>query len=222
MTIPAPLRRRVVATVLAVLSGLALAAMLGEPAGAHGGEGQLDLVSADRSAGSSVALVVRLTYVNDGDPVTDATVTAVVGDAASVPLGAGDEAGVYQGTVDAPAGSTIRVTSVTPVVTLDVPAPAATPTTTAEAPSTTTTEAPTTEVPTTTDATTTSAPPEGDGAAVGEEDDDGLSPGILVALGGGVVVVAGLVAFGVVNLNQSRADERTDTRNDAGGPPSEP
>lgn len=198
------------AVAAAVILSLGIAAA---PAGAHGGPGQLDVVSATRGAGDAVDLVVSLTYVNDGDPVTDATVTAVVGDAAAVPLTAGDEEGQYQGGVDAPPGSTIRLTAVEPVATLEIPAPGGGVTTTTEAPTTTpapTTEAPTTTATPTTEATTTTGPVPGGTAVIVEDDDDGLPTGVLIGIGGAVAVVGAAAVFIAYTMGQRRKAEGDD------------
>lgn len=198
----------------AAVLGLSLAVATG-PAGAHGGDGQMELVSAVRGDGDAVDLTVRLTYVEDGHGVPDATVTAVVGDAAAVPLAAAGDEGDYAGTVDAAPGATIRVTSVEPVVTLDVAAPDATTTTTAATTTTdptTTGSSTTTEATTTTEAATTTAPtPPQQGGAVIVDDDDGLSTGVILAIGAGVVAVAGAGIFAAYKMGQDKgADEPVD------------
>ena len=211
MTVPAPPRpRRAPVALVAVLAAVALALGLAPTiAGAHGGDGEMTLVSATRGASDEVDLTVELVYVEDGHGVPDATVTAVVGDSAAVTLAATATEGQYQGVVEAPAGSTIRVTSVEPVTTLEVPAPAAAATTTTEAPTTSTTEATTTTAaPTTEPAPTTTEAPTPD--VVVEDDDGGLSTGVLVAIGAGVVVIAGLGIWAALNLGKGREDEDDD------------
>lgn len=198
---------------LALAAAVALVLGLGgSPASAHGDDGQLELVSDARNpgGGTTVDLVVRLTYVNDGDPVADATVTAVVGEANVTPLDAGKEPGLYQGAVDAPPGTAIRITSVEPVVTLDVDAP---PIGAATNPSTTTTAA--TEGPTTTESSTTTTESSAtsttaaQGQAVLVDEDDGRSGGALVAIGvGGAAVVAAGV-FAAYKLGQNKDDDET-------------
>ncbi|WCO67360.1 hypothetical protein PO878_01340 [Iamia majanohamensis] len=219
MTVPAPPRaRRAPAALVAVLAAVALALGLAPTvAGAHGGDGEMTLVSATRGAGDEVDLTVELIYVEDGHGVPDATVTAVVGDSAAVTLAATAAEGQYQGVVEAPAGSTIRVTSVEPVTTLEVPAPVAAATT--EAPTTSTTEAPTTTAaPTTEPAPTTTEAPTTD-VVVEDDDDGGLSTGVLVAIGAGVVVIAGLGIWAALNLGKGREDEDEPDATGTGTPP---
>ena len=74
---PARRAAAVAATVGALALGLVPTGA--RPAAAHGGDGTMALVSATRAgAGDDVSLLVRLTYVDDGHGVPDATVTAVV------------------------------------------------------------------------------------------------------------------------------------------------
>ncbi len=209
--VPGPMIRspfspvRTMAALVAVVAALVLAlGVASTPAGAHGGPGRLETVTAERGEGQAVDLVVRLTWVNGGDPVADATVTAVVGDAAAVPLAPGDEAGLYQGVVEAPSESPIRVTSVEPVVTLEVTAPAAAATTATEGSTTTaTTEAPSSS---STEAPTTTAPetPTNGSAVLVEDDDDGLSTGALVAMGVGVAAAVAIALGAALKFNQGK------------------
>lgn len=226
MTVPASPTHRSREILLATIVALGLSLALGAgPAGAHGGDGQMELVSAVRD-GDSVDLTVRLTYVDDGHGVPDATVTAVVGEAAAVPLEPAGEEGNYQGTVVAPPGATIRVTSVDPVVTLDVAAPDAGPTTTTATSTTTTTAEPTTTAPPTTGATTAPSPPQS-GAVIVDED-DGLPTGVVVALGAGVAAVAAVAVFAAYKLGQGKdsddggADPDTPAGDDDGPPGATP
>lgn len=93
-------------------------------AGAHGGAGRLEVVSVTPT-GTGAVVTVRLTFVNDGEPVDTATVT-VAGDDGSgrrldpVPLTRTEQAGEYSGAVELPSAGTwnLRVTSVTPPATL--------------------------------------------------------------------------------------------------------
>lgn len=206
-------RLRTVATLFALAVTVVLAlGLVSTAAGAHEGEGQLDLVSATRVDGNAVDLVVMLTFVGDGHGVPDATVTAVVGEAAAVPLTSGVEEGQYQGTVVAPAGSTIRVTSVEPVVTLELPAPDPSASTTSAVPSPPPTEAPTTAEasPTTTSGATPTDGRLAEGPGRVDDQDDGLSTGILVAVGAGVVAVAAAGIWVALNLGRGRDDGSLD------------
>lgn len=188
----------------ALLAPLAAVLLLATPAGAHGGEGETEITSVTRD-GDDVTVVARVTYVEDGHGVPDATVTVVVDDGTSVPMEAGDEEGDYEVTVPASPGATIRVTSVEPATSAEATAP---PAAEASTESTTTTEA----------EPTTAAPDAGDdeGAAtstpVSDEDvadggDDGISPVVIGAIG--AVVLAAVVA-GIIMLGKKPSDDGTD------------
>jgi hypothetical protein len=181
---------------------LVLAAVGAAPAAsAHSDTATFSDVTVQPS-GSSVRIDATLTYDNDDDPVTDATVT-VAGDngagATLVPVVlVGNPEGVYSGTLDLPASGTwrLRLTSVTPTAELsvdaEVPAPAAA-----------------TTVPTT--APTTVPTPGGGDAAGGvpdlvttsssSADDGGTSPWLWVL--GGIAAVAA-VAVGMVFVLRGR------------------
>jgi dipeptidyl aminopeptidase/acylaminoacyl peptidase len=180
---------------LAALLGLAAVLLLAaSPAGAHGGEGQVEITSITRD-GDDVTVVAHLIYVEDGHGVPDATVTVVVDDGTPVPMAAGAEEGDYEVTVPAPAGAAIRVTSVEPATTAETAAPAA------EEETTTTTEASTTTAETTTTVNPTTGdvePADGDEdgsattpAPADSDDDGGISPIVIGA------IVAVVVAVGV-------------------------
>lgn len=131
---------------------LLLATMLtaGAPlsaASADEGPGTLTLESADEVSASEVRYVVRLTYIGDGHPARDATVTATAIDAEGsaqtpIPMTVADQDGRYEGTIAFPSSGewTVRFTAVLPPATLDqlqtIAAPA---TTTTSKPATTTT-----------------------------------------------------------------------------------
>lgn len=198
--LPGATRRAVLVAAALFAAALALFGSAPGPAGAHGGEGELQVVSAERDGdGEAVAVTVRLTYVADGHGVPDATVTAVAGDAAATPLEPGDEEGLFTGSVEAPVGATIRVTSVDPVVSIETEAPPAAPapTTTGTSPdddtTTTTGSEPTTEVP----ATETPATAPGDASRVTGDDDSSMR---IAVIGGGVALLgaAGVIAAVVI------------------------
>ncbi len=201
---PHPRARLLVVLAAVALAGLALFA--GAPAGAHGGDGQMEVTSLERD-GDDVTITVHLSYVADGHGVPDATVTVVVDDGTPAPMTAGATEGDYAATVVAAPGATLRVTSVEPPVTVDATAPEAATTTTTE--TTTTAGSDTTDAPATTDATTTTAPADGSTTstpATDAEDDDGgngLVIGGLIAL---VVVAAAAVAVVVLRKPTPDAD----------------
>jgi hypothetical protein len=160
----------------------ALVLLVAAPAGAHGGDAEMTVTSASR-AGDDVDLVVHLVYVEDGHGVPDATVTAVVDGATPVTLEPAATEGDYAGTVTAAPGTTIRITSVEPTVTVEAEAPPA-----AEVPaSSTEAAAPTT----TTEAATTTTATEAPAPAADEDGDDGsLLPAVVIGLVALVVVAA--------------------------------
>jgi hypothetical protein len=165
---------------------LALVAFVFAPqaAAAHGGEGLLELVDQTPSdVGSDVTYRVSLVYVNDGDPVGGATVTATpsLGDqiGSTITLEpAGD--GIYEGTVSFPTPGrwTVRF------ATEDPPARLRT-TFRVEPPPPPTTAAP---VPTTSGPPPTSTPIEPQ-LADEDADDSGPPTGLIVGL-----VLTGLAA----------------------------
>ncbi|HEX7131740.1 MAG TPA: hypothetical protein VF228_04160 [Iamia sp.] len=197
---------------LAALLGLAVVLLLAAgPAGAHGGEGQVEVSSITR-AGDAVTVVARLTYVEDGHGVPDATVTVVVDDGTPVPMEPGAEEGDYQVTVPAPEGATIRVTSVEPATTVETTAPAAEETTTTGEASTTTTAAETT----TTDAGPTT-PTNEEGVAVpgpdgiDEAPDDETGSVILIAVLAVLAIAAVVVAVIVFVVKKPSSDDDPST-----------
>lgn len=196
------------------LLGLVAALLLGAaPVGAHGGEGRSEITSITRSGGD-VTVVARITYVEDGHGVPDATVTVVVDDGTPVPMEPGAEEGEYQATVPAPEGAAIRVTSVEPATSAEATAPAAadeTTTTSATAGETTTTAAETL-------ATDPSSPADDDAPldddevpepnALDEAPEGGRGNLIVIAVIA-VVVVAALVAAFVLRRKPPAGDEPT-------------
>lgn len=150
------LRRCFVLSFSTAVLTIVLLSSSSSPASAHGGEGQLDVTSSTRE-GDDVTISVFLTYVGDGHGVPGASITLVADGATPIPMQAGSEDGDYTATVAAAPGALIRVTSVAPVVTVDVTAPPAAETTTTQATSdgTTSSSPQSTSAPTTTDATET-------------------------------------------------------------------
>jgi hypothetical protein len=192
---------------LAALLGLAAVLLLAAtPAGAHGGEGQVEVSSITRD-GDDVTVVARLTYLEDGHGVPDATVTVVVGDGTPVPMEPGTEEGDYQVTVPADEGATIRVTSVEPATTVEATAPAAEETSTTGETSTTTTAETTTA-----DAGPTT-PTNEDGVAVpgpngiDEAPDDETGSVILIAVLAVLAVAAVVVAVIVFVVKKPTPDD---------------
>lgn len=186
----------------ALAGGLAVLLLAATPAGAHGGPGQVEVTSTSRD-GDQVTLTVHLKYVEDGHGVPDATVTAVVDDGTPVPMEDGAEEGDYTVTVRAAEEATIRVTSVEPATSLELPAPSAdeTPTTTSEPTGSTTasTEAETTT--TSTEATDESGeePATTEAAAAPTDDAEGgdgggSSSGLIIGAVVAIVAAAGVVA----------------------------
>lgn len=188
--------RALAALAIAIVAALVLAS----PAGAHGGEGQLDITSIARE-GDEVTLTAHVIYIADGHGVPDATLTVVVGDGTPVPMAPGAADGDYTATVPAPPGAAIRVTSVEPAVTAETTAPDLPATTTTEA--TSITEPSSTAAPVTTDQPPSTAPDSDEDAAAisngasGDNSDDSSTP-LIAGLIGLVVVVAGGVAFVVL------------------------
>lgn len=112
-------------------------------ASAHEGQGALAVVAADPAGPLAVSYRVRLTFLRDGHPVDDATVTAVAEAAGQPPQAphlmapAGGD-GVYSATVQFPSPGEwrVRFTAVTPPATAERAEAVAPP------PTTTTTTAP--------------------------------------------------------------------------------
>lgn len=167
---------------------VALAAWAALPASAHGGEGVIDPVTvAPAAEGERIEVSVRLTYANDGDPVTDGEVfisgAGPEGTSAEAKLEADPAPGVYTGSLRVERGGawTLTVTSADPPASLtldpvEVPEPPPT------------TEAPTTE--------TTMSPEEVErlrAAADADAEEDGTSASTVVLVVLGLVVVVGVV-----------------------------
>ncbi len=189
--VPSPLRRAVTA-VVALLAGLLGLAVVAGPAAAHGGAGTLEVLATEPQAdGASVKVTVQLSFVADGHPADDATVT-VVGeregvagaDFTPVTLTASGPEGQYTGVVPVPAPGnwTLRVTSVEPPATATTQVSVAGTAGTvgsSSAPSTTATPEP---------APATTAPP-----SSGEDDGGGPSPVLVAAVVG--AVAGGVTAY---------------------------
>lgn len=93
---------------------------------AHEGEGAITVESA-QDAPDGTTFTVRVTWLNDGHPAADATVTATATDGSGVPqtpvtMAATDADGRYQAFVPFPAAGTwtIRFSVVTPTATVEV------------------------------------------------------------------------------------------------------
>jgi hypothetical protein len=105
---------------------VAAGALGGVPAGAQEGDGIVTL-EASHPAGTSVHFIVRVTWADDGQPATNATVTATaVGSddtqLAPVVLAPIDDDGRYANAIDfrAPGTWTVRFTSVDPTAAAEV------------------------------------------------------------------------------------------------------
>jgi hypothetical protein len=206
-------------TAAAIAAGVALLAALvaaGPPAAAHEGDGELALQLADPAAHTAPGTVryrVLLTFLNDGHPADDATVTVVAepSGAGAVPIGPltmapGAAEGTYEAAVAFPsAGSwTVRFTAVTPAALLELPqelAPTPPAPTTSAAPTASTARTSSASPPTSSTATTSAVPvATGAGANPGDDpsDDGGGSGPWLVAAA--VILLATGVAIGAVAL----------------------
>lgn len=184
-------RRAAALTVLVIAASWWAAA----PVSAHGGEGVLALESFVPAEGAGDPgrwdVAVRLTFVEDGHPVDDATVTVAGEDGSGAALtpvaltARGD--GRFAGVVDLPPGAwNLRVVSVEPPAQL-----ALEPVTVPASPATTetSTEASTTSTPTSTTAAPVEVTAEGDDGAAGSDLPWPLLVAV-VALGGAVLAVA--------------------------------
>jgi len=176
--------------VLVTLVPAALAA-LSAPAHAHGDDGVITITDAS-ATGTRVHVAIGLTYANDDDLATEATVSAVLTGPAGEKVGpvslprTGDGA-VYQADIDVPSSGSwsVEVDSTGPTAkataTVDVTAPTSTtepvPTTAQLAPSTT--------------LGTTTTTPASDGTTAADEDDDGNGVLIGVLVGAGVLLLGG-------------------------------
>jgi cobalamin biosynthesis Mg chelatase CobN len=171
----------------------ALGLLLAAPAAAHEGEASFTDVAVDAAGDGQVTVTVHLAYEQDGHGVPDATITAVVEGATPVTLQPGGDEGTYTGTLAAPPGAQVRITSVDPAATAEAVAPEASGgTTTAPEATTTTAAAPSSTIV----APSTTAP-----SSEAGDDDDGISP---LVLGGIVVVVAAVGMTAAVVLRRTR------------------
>lgn len=195
---------------IGALVGVGLSLILiGAPASAHGGDGELrDIGLVRQGDATGVEVSVVLVYVADGHGIPDATVTATVDGGTPVTLTPAGE-GTYTGTIDnAPPGATVRITSVEPPVTAEGMAPPV------DGPASTTappgsTEAPTTKPrpdPPTTDAATSTT--EAGASTVTDKDDGGGgSTGMIVVLGGAIAIVGALGVITALKLTGRAPDD---------------
>lgn len=165
---------------LAAVAALVLVAPAGR-AGAHEGDGTIEVLAADPAGPLQVSYRVRLTFQADGHPAVDATVTVVAEgpDGTTTtpqPMAPAGEDGVYAATVlfPAPGAWTVRFTAVTPAATAERAETVAPPPTTTSTSTTTTTVSTTTTV----------------GAAADDPENDGDSDPPVVPLVAGAVAVA--------------------------------
>ncbi len=195
-----------VATVAAVVTLAAPAA------GAHGDDATASLVSATPSGTTSV-ITVKLTYTNDDEAVTDATVTVAGDDGAGatltpVNMQPGPTPGEFTATVDFPAPGTwqLRVTSIDPAATLSLTQEIA------SDPQVTTEQAGGGATSSTASTTTTTSsgggvPSLDSGTAPASSDDDGISPVWWIVGGIAVLLAVGLgVLFVVRGRDQGPID----------------
>lgn len=116
--------KRVITLAVVVLGALALGVGAAPAARAHGGDGVLELEAAHPTT-TGVHVIVQLTYQNDGDAVSGATVTATPispsGEELEAVTLSPAAAGSYQGPVDMPDTGrwTVRFASVEPPATLE-------------------------------------------------------------------------------------------------------
>lgn len=216
---------RAVVSAVAVF-GVALAAVLGlgpaSPAGAHEGPGILTLES-DTPTGTSHRYLVRLVWENDGHPAARATtitatpVTPAGAAQTPVAMTAVDDDGRFEATLDLvePGSWKVRITSINPVATMEVPVDVAPPaTTTTTAPATTTTGTPaTTDDDQAVDTDQT--------AARDDDDSSGMGAGVIALV---VLVVVALLASAYVFRSKMRpgsgpTDPGTTDAPDAGDKP---
>jgi hypothetical protein len=188
---PAIARRRGwLAGPLAVVAVLCATVLAAPAASAHGDAATIEAVQVTQS-GTSATITVKVTYTNDAEAVTDATLT-VAGDTTAgakldpVPMQSTSTAGEYTATVDLPAPGTwnLRVTSVNPTATLQLTREVAAAPEVTASPATSST-ASTTTVPAATGVPELRSTPD----QTAPDDDSGTSP-IWWVLGGVVVVVA--------------------------------
>jgi len=165
---------------------------------AHGDEGRLEVVNGTPDdTGSAVTYRVRLTYLNDGDPVDGATVTATPAlqgqpPAEAVPM-TGTGTGIYEATIGfaSPGRWTVRFDAADPLATAETTFRVQPPPPTTE-PSAVSTVPPTTTVP-------------ADGATLADDDGGSDGPPAFLVVG---LVVAGvlLVGGGTALLLRRRRD----------------
>jgi hypothetical protein len=117
--------RSITTSALAAVAA-AVGLLLASPAGAQEGGGVITMEGA-HPAGTSVHFIVRVTWGNDGDPATEATVTATAVDSdgnqlTPVTLAPIDEDGRYANVIDftGPGSWTVRLTSVNPAGTTEI------------------------------------------------------------------------------------------------------
>jgi YtkA-like len=194
--------KRVITLVAVVLGGLALVVGAASAAGAHGGPGVLE-VEAAHPTSTGVHYIVALTYENDGDAATGATVTATPispsGEEGAAATLAPAEEGTYEGPVDMPDPGqwTVRFESTEPPATLER---------TATISETTTTTTPTTGA----DGESEGFAPADDGtgdSAAGDDDSGSDSMPILLIVVAAAVAIGGVVtALRIVARNRPGAE----------------
>ena len=102
-----------------------LALLVTSAAHAHEGQGAIEVITADATAPLQIEYRVRLTFVSDGHPESNATVTVVAERAGTAltpqPMPPTGEDGVYAATVafPSPGSWTVRFTAVKPPATLE-------------------------------------------------------------------------------------------------------
>ena len=137
-------RTAFVGAALVVIATLCTA-VVGDEAEAHSDQGLLSVEATTDDTGRRIIVTAKLTYANDGEPVSSADVSAFASSAAdesTAPATLTPEgAGRYEGTLKVPSGGEwiVVVRSEQPMATANAPVvlPVDTPTTTTVAPTTT-------------------------------------------------------------------------------------
>jgi hypothetical protein len=179
---------------------------LGSPAGAHGDDGDMEIITLAPVGSDAVRIEVGITYTSDGELAEDAQVEAVLR-ADNVTVGpqmlGRSSGGRYSAEIVVPAPGTWAVS-----VTSSDPTADATGAVTVNPPVTTAAPTTTTATTTTVATTTTEAPTED----LGTEGDDSSLPLVIALVAGGLVLLAGVA----VVVLRSSSDDETDGEDQPG------